>query len=236
METPLPPSHHNPNVAPELDQFVLKLLNKKEKDRFEDMSAISSAVRSMKFFKEDPNDLNLRMDTEQKAKDSKSYEEVLDSRKDAERTAAGIKLPPRQKKTPVPKLAAQPQAQQQQPPSPQPMHPQGYAPPGYGYPPGYYPPYPPQPGAQMPAYPYPYPPQGYPPWGEVPPGQGVPPMPMQPPPPHAGQPPAPAGSPPGGQPAPAQPPPPQKGTEKSSDSDSSNDDDLPLMEELPEVI
>ncbi|HUG20762.1 MAG TPA: serine/threonine-protein kinase [Planctomycetaceae bacterium] len=244
METPQPPSFHNPNVTPEHDQFVLKLLSKKEKDRFHDMNEIASAVRSMKFFKEDPTELNLRRDTEQKAKDAKSYEEVLDSRKDAERTAAGITLPPRQKKSPVPKLATQPQAQQ---PQPQSMPPQGYPPPGYAYPPGYYPPYQPQPGAQMPAYPYPYPypPQGYPQWGEVPPGQtpapgqaptgqGVPPM--QPAPPFAGQPPVPTGNPPGVQAAPVQPPPPQKGAEKSSDSDSSNDDDLPLMEELPEVI
>jgi eukaryotic-like serine/threonine-protein kinase len=252
METPVPPSYHHPNVAPDLDQFVLKLLSKKEKDRFADMQEIASAVRSMKFFKEDPSELSLRQETDQKAKDAKSYEEVLDSRKDAERSASGVKLPPRKKKpVPPPQTAApaKPAAPQPAPPQQPGPPPPGYHP-GYAYPPGYFPGYPPQPGAQMPAYPYPYPPQGYPQWGEVPPpGQYPPGAPAVPPgqaPAAPGQapgapvpPPAqtPASGPPAEKPPAAQSPPtPPPAKEKPPQKSPSNDDDLPMMEELPEVI
>jgi eukaryotic-like serine/threonine-protein kinase len=183
MDPPAPPSSHEKNITPELDQFILKLLAKKPSNRFDDMNQAYAEIRSSKLFKEDPESLSQRQQAEAKEAQNISYEEVLDSRKDAERTAAGIKLPPKPKKKPVPKLEpkqspAQQPAAQQQPPQPQ-MSPQPQMPPGYQMPPPGYPQMPP-PGMM----PYPMPPGGQPQpqWGgqPQPPGQMPPMYPQQP--------------------------------------------------------
>ncbi|MBD3675284.1 MAG: serine/threonine protein kinase, partial [Planctomycetaceae bacterium] len=201
MDPPVPPSVHEPNVAPELDEFVLKLLAKKPKNRFSDMSEAYTELRSIKLFKEDPQTLTDRKKAEEEDKRNVSYEEVLDSRRDAERTAAGIKLPPKPKKK-VPKVSPKKEepktpepAAQQQPQQPMPQFPPGYQMPPPGYAPQSMPP------GMMP---YPMPPGGQPQWGgqqPMPPGypQQMPPQPgapypgqQQPPPQQGGQPAPPA--------------------------------------------
>jgi serine/threonine-protein kinase len=258
MDPPVPPSVHEKNVTPELDQFILKLLAKKPSNRFADMNEAYAEIRSLKLFKEDPESLSQRQQAEAKEAENISYEEVLDSRKDAERTAAGVKLPPKPKKKPVPKLepkktSAQQPAAQQQPPQPQ-------MPPGYQMPPPGYPQMPP-PGMM----PYPMPPGGQPQWAGQPqsPGQMPPMSPQQPPP----------GVPAGGQPPTQQPNPPQTPVQQPAVQESAaeqggelqnqqkpkiiqssvipgraqeigshpsqrgkEDEDLPEMDELPDVI
>jgi len=280
MDPPLPPSMHEPNVSPELDRFVLRLLAKKPKDRFATMQEAYSELRSMTLFKEDPESLDERKKADEQKVQQASYEEVLDSRKDAERTAAGITLPKSEKKAPpklppkVKKPASPQKPAPQQQPAPQmyPVPPQ--MPPGYHMPMPGYPQQPVAQGQPMPPgmYPYQMPPAGYP--QQWPPG-GMPPMPVQPQPhppqgspypqPPQGQvPPQPAsGAPPAAQQKPAaaspsagggQPPGPPQGEEKQQVIQSSiipgrsvtlgshpsqrgnEDDDLPEMEELPEVI
>jgi serine/threonine-protein kinase len=277
MDVPLPPSHHEPNVSPELDNFVLKLLAKKPKNRFADMNEAYTELRSMTLFKEDPEALSERKKAEEKKFQQATYEEVLDSRRDAERTAAGITLPKREKKTPPkpPPKAEKPTPQQPPAPQPQPVPPQ--MPPGYQMPPPGYPQQPVAQGQPMPPgmYPPQMPPPGYP--QQWPPG-GQPPMPGQPlpqPPQGAGPPPQPQQgppppqatpeTPPAAQQPPANPPAPSPSDQSSQKEEQqeqgkqqviqssiipgrsvtlgshpsqrgNEDDDLPEMDELPEVI
>ena len=271
MDPPVPPSVHEPNVAPELDEFVLRLLAKKPKNRYADMNEAYTELRSMKLFKEDPQSLTDRKKAEEEEKQKTSYEEVLDSRRDAERTASGVKLPPRPQKK-VPKIdpkkeekkATEQVAQQPQQPMPQ-------MPPGYQMPPPGYAPQPMPPGMM----PYPMPPGGQPQWAGQPmppgypqqmptqqpgaPGQQAPPQQGQPAPPPAQQPqqpppvqqpPAPAAQQPaeqGGEKPPAEQDKPkithsamipgraqELGTHPSQRG--KEDEDLPEMDELPDVL
>lgn len=296
-ERPVDPSWINENLTPDADQFIQRLLKKKPAERFGSANEMFAEARSVKFFKEDPAVMiEKKREADNAVKASADYEQVLDSRADAARTAAGIKLKPRDiKKKPVvpkkpePAPAEKAPAPPQQPPMPQmPQYP-----PGYAMPPGY--PYPPQPTGQgqpmypMPQYPpgaYPYPPgyapphpgaappqqpqaqqppqqsqpQPQPPQGQQPQPQPQQPQGQQPPAQHSRpqqpQPPQPGGQTPGPQTpaaAPGSPPaaPPQQSppaapaAERPADAEKTpppeaekkgKGDDLPLMDELPEVL
>ena len=266
-ERPVPPSSFNPNVTPECDEFVLKMLAKKPKDRFLSMEEVASSLRNLKLFKVEISDViaQNKVEADQAEKES-MQEKRLDSRADA-RLSELVKEDPKMaaemiakrkasaKSKTKPKPEAPKQKQPQQPPQPQyPAQPM----PG-GYPPQYQQPmYPPQPmpGQPMPGQPMP----GQPMPGQPMPGQPMPGQPMMYPPQQQGQPMPPGAYPPPGypqqqpqqQPPPAapqqqapvppqeqpQPPQPQKpAAEQAEDSKKTeNDDDLPFMDELPDVI
>lgn len=279
-EKPPVPSGMNPNVTPEMDRFVLRMLSKKPKDRHKDMHEVFAEFRSLKPFKEDPQERAERLKEEARLKHLDSLDQAhrLDSRSDALKSELGRtgspasagkstkpKPPPKPARTPPPRQP-QPQPAPQQPgyygpAGPQPAAGSPYGPPQY-YPPNY--PYPqtaygtPAPPGGMPA------PQqaGYP--GGPPPGwywQGGPPVSGQQPP--SGQHPVPGQQPPPQQPPSDQPPPPPPSTDQQQtqahesvspppsgapqpddpspptpdkSTERPDDDDLPYMEELPEVI
>lgn len=273
-ERPHPPSSLNPNVAPEMDAFVLKMLAKKPEDRYRSMEELLSTLRNLKMFKIDISELLAQEKAEADQAEKESMQEKrLDSRADA-RLSELVKENPtlaaeliasrkaniKPKKKPEPEKPKKPQ-QPQQPPQPQyPPQPM----PG-GYPPQYQQPmYPPQPmpGHMMPGQPMMYPPQyqgqpmpppgAYPPPGypQQPYPQQQQPYPQQPParpqqaPAAPGQPQAPQPQQPPQQqqpPAPQQQPasaPQQPAAQQPEDNQKKNkkDDDLPFMDELPDVI
>ncbi|QDT42151.1 Serine/threonine-protein kinase PknB [Gimesia alba] len=276
-ERPVAPSSINPNVAPEFDEFVLKMLAKKPEDRFQSMEEVVSSLRNVKMFKAEISEIIAQNKAKADQEEKESMQEKrLDSRADARlsqlvkddpKLAAELiaqrKANTKKKPTPEPPKEKKPQPapQQQQPPQPMPG----------GYPPQYqqpmYPPQPMPPGQPMPGQPMmyppqyqgqPMPPQGYPPQGypqqpyppqqqpqQPPPQQQQPPQP-QPGQPQPGQPAAPPPQPPPAAapqsqapPKPEQPPAPQQPAAQQSDDSKKqekNDDDLPFMDELPDVI
>ncbi|MFN8710352.1 MAG: serine/threonine protein kinase [Planctomyces sp.] len=104
-ETPAPPSLINPNVSPELDLIILKMLAKKPKDRPADMRELHASFRSLKCFLEDPMELHDKIARESKEREAVSVDKRLDSRADADRTERGVAAPVKQKKA-KPKTAA----------------------------------------------------------------------------------------------------------------------------------
>jgi serine/threonine-protein kinase len=173
---PPEPSFFNPNVTPDADKFILRLLSKKPAHRPKDMAEIGAELRSLKVFKRDPLEMAAEDEEKRKAEGlGLSAKSRLDSRADAVRTAAGIAAPPRPagRKPTAAALAAIKAHEERtgkKKPAPAPMPGGGY--PGFQpydwnqqfapqpYPPqGYWPQYPQQggdPGQQ--GY-YPYPPQ-----------------------------------------------------------------------------
>lgn len=196
LAKPDEPSFHNPNVTPECDQFILRLLNKKPEDRPKDMNEVYAEFRNLRVFKEAPDEIAARKAEEAETEKLHTVDQRLDSRLDAERTEKGIKAPPRKKKKlPTIKPKEEPPAPAPaQPPMPQPYaQPPMYPPPMPAYPqmpPGYMPQ---QPGMYQPQMPYPQPMPGQPaPYPQQPYGQPT--MPQQP------------GHPPGTHPQQPQPP------------------------------
>ncbi len=259
-----PPSAWNPNVSPEADALVLKMLAKRPKERHETMQQVFSDVRSIRLFKQDP----LQYYKDKSAHEEKSFkasvDQRLDSRADHERTTEHGHQPakPRPAK-PVPRIVEKPSKASspvaQQPAQPQ-MMPQ-MMPPGMMMPqmmpPGMMMPQMMPPGMMMP--------QMMPP-GMMPPGMMPPPMmppqmvPPQMVPPPAGAPgpsapsvpgqappiPGGGGAPPAppGQTAPSPPPsvpaPPQSAAAPSppvrDEEDHVTTEDLDFMTELPDVL
>lgn len=273
---PPEPSAFNPNVTPEADKVILRLLSKKPAHRPKDMNEVSSEFRSVKFFKVDPMELAAAEEARQAAAggglDSKSR---LDSRADAARVAAGVAAPakPQGRKPTADALraAAAHEARKQAAAPQQPAgYPPGYQPgwPGYTPQPGYWPQYPPAPAAPQqgqpyyqypPAAPAPYPPQQPAAYGQYPPqgypeqtapqpavapqtpAQAAPVKPTAPPQPRPAAPQPAASQPPT---RPAAPPAPQYAApgqgrsldEKHPTQQDVDPDEIPLMEELPEVL
>ena len=97
-EAPAPPSIPNPNVTPELDSLMLRLLSKKPKDRPNDMREVMSLFRNAKCFLEDPAERHDRRTKEAKANESLSVDKRLDSRADADRVTRGLAAPEKHKK------------------------------------------------------------------------------------------------------------------------------------------
>ena len=188
-EKPIPPSAINTNVTPELDAFILHLLEKKPEKRPRDMNDMAAEFRSVKPFVEEIEDLKARLQKEREEEEKERLQSLagrLDSRTDAQRSEYARetgeelapvkkpkKAPARRRRSNVEKQSPPPAAQpSQQPPvqTPQPMpgYPQGMMP--QQMPPGYMPQ--PMPGQMMPGQPMP-PQPGYPmPGQQIPPGYG----------------------------------------------------------------
>ncbi|MFQ5730993.1 MAG: serine/threonine protein kinase [Planctomycetaceae bacterium] len=223
---PALPSTLNPNVSPEMDDFVMRLLAKQPAKRFQTMDEAYSVIRSINVFKEDVGEVETRRKAkeEQILKDGVDAARRLDSRSDAKRSELTGNTPARPRPTPRRPVTPAAKSPQQVPDPPQPQ-PVAQMPPG-AYPmpmPAAYPPMlPPQP----PPMPTP-PPQFYPGMpAPLQPGGVAPVMPV---PQQVAAPQQAAPQPPTGQPAAPQSPPP---VEKPPQSD----DDLPFMEELPDVL
>jgi serine/threonine-protein kinase len=226
------PSEFNPNVAPEMDLVIQRMLSKKPEQRHKKMAELMAEMRNTRLFKEEITE-KVELTEKQKAEQvlKESLGERLDSRSDALRSKFGVAAPDRAKKkkpTINPATSAgSPVAGQGR----QPAHPGAV--PSMPMPPPM--PMPPMPGmypGQMPMAPYPgmMPAQGPVPWvmapgapGGMPAGpwmqQPPPAMPLQPMagPPMSGQPmpqpgppmpapPAAAQSTPAGRAAPPRPP------------------------------
>lgn len=98
-ESPSPPSVMNPNIAPELDALILKLISKKPKDRPAEMREVMSLFRNVRCFVEDPAELHARKMKDAKANESLSVDKRLDSRADADRVSRGLEAPVKPKKS-----------------------------------------------------------------------------------------------------------------------------------------
>jgi serine/threonine-protein kinase len=203
-----PPSQFNPNLTPELDRLVLKMLAKKPKDRPTNMQEAFAEIRSINFFKTDMEDhakasAAARLDT---FKDSMAHR--LDSRTDAERTpeqrttanaAAKDKLRKKSHSAKIPAASGKDAGRAAHAPLPAPLPVPMAAPPmmmpgGFPMAPGFPMPGPafpmpapgfpmPAPGFPMPAFPMPnaMPGAAYPPPMAQPPAMPVPaPTPAQP--------------------------------------------------------
>ncbi len=242
QEPPPPPSAFNTNVTPEMDKLLLKLMAKKPENRPADAAELLSELRAVKMFIEDPQVYDDARKAKEKEAASVVEEASIDSRADAlrsERINAGLevekpktapakKAPSRTKQPTASKPVAtqQPAQHQQQPQQPgypqQPMMPQQPGMPPQAWPYGQ-----PAAGQQMPGYPMQQPPgyvpqPGYPqqqPAGQAPPQQ-----------PAAGQQAPPAAK--TQKPPKASVPPPVVSKQAGNDT---NIDDLPLMDELPDI-
>ncbi|MEZ6053471.1 MAG: serine/threonine-protein kinase [Planctomycetaceae bacterium] len=209
------PSSYHPNIHPEADALVMKMLSKKVKDRHESMQQVFSEVRSVKLFRQEPEEFKKAKMAKTAEEQATTVDQRLDSRADHQRTSSGAPAPPKPapaKPKPATPAAEKPaaatppsRAPQAAPPVPaaqhQPMMPQQ----PMQYPPMQQPYMPQYPGAQYPMQPGMMPPGQYPqmPAGQFPPGMPgqYPQMPPQP----GGQYPGQPVSPP--QQAPAQQPP-----------------------------
>ena len=80
------PSGYNPNLTPELDQFIFKMIAKKPKERFASMHDVYSALRNLQIFKQDPETFLRNKAKSDDADFKDSIANTLDSRLDAERT------------------------------------------------------------------------------------------------------------------------------------------------------
>ncbi|MBC7964389.1 MAG: serine/threonine protein kinase [Fuerstia sp.] len=98
-ESPSPPSVMNPNITPELDALILKLISKKPKDRPVEMREVMSLFRNVRCFVEDPAELYARKMKDAKANESLSVDKRLDSRADADRVSRGLEAPVKPKKS-----------------------------------------------------------------------------------------------------------------------------------------
>ncbi|MEP3481443.1 MAG: serine/threonine-protein kinase [Fuerstiella sp.] len=97
-EAPTAPSYINDNVTKELDRIVLRMLDKKPENRFQTMQELESALRSVKCFEVDPQQLLEEKLRKEKELAAQSVDKRLDSRADADRTEKGIVVPIREKK------------------------------------------------------------------------------------------------------------------------------------------
>ena len=264
IEAPPNPSSINPNVTPEMDRLILRLLAKNPKKRHKSMDEVHAEFRALKPFKEDVQELAQRLEEEahQKELDSLSAALKLDSRSDAMKSSLiesgeleddSASKPVPKAPSPVARVEPQPPVQPM-PPQPQ-MPPQPYLPPNApvayqqpslqhpvpqqpGVPPQHYPVQPmpgqPMPGTippqQMPLQQTPQ--QGIPPQTQPP---GAPPAQPQQPVPQQQQPTAPT-TPVSTQPGPPASSPPPAQPSGASNENKPDDDDLPFMDELPDVL
>jgi eukaryotic-like serine/threonine-protein kinase len=250
-EAAAPPSLLNPNVTPELDAVILKMLSKKPKDRFGEMREVMSVLRNIKCFKEDPYELYEKKIKDAKANESLSVDKRLDSRADADRVSRGVTAPQKPTKgkrltAPIGEMeavkkigAGKTPAASNPAPQPQPQMP------GMQMMPGVMPgmmPYgmqAPIPGMMYPGMQMPQPmmPQMQPYPGQMPPGQPIMPpgasMPQMAPQPPGGQVPAQPAVPAPPQPAPA--PAPSKPPAPAAKAKPEPVDDLDFMTDLPDI-
>ncbi len=171
------PSSYHRNIHPEVDALIMKMLSKNPKDRHGSMQEVFSEVRSVKLFRQDPEEFKKARDVELAKQDTTSVDQRLDSRADAGRTATGTPSPPKPvtkpRRTPVAPAVEKPVAASPQPVTAQaPAQPQPMYQPQMPQTPMQFPPMQqplmPQPGVQYPMYPGMMPAGQYPP---MPPGQ-----------------------------------------------------------------
>ncbi|MAG93952.1 MAG: hypothetical protein CMJ48_09410 [Planctomycetaceae bacterium] len=86
------PSEFNPNVTPEMDLLIAKMLKKKPKDRPESMQEIYTEFRNIKAFREEVQEVGKPSEEEQLTEEA-SLETRLDSRTDHIRSEATRKNP-----------------------------------------------------------------------------------------------------------------------------------------------
>lgn len=253
---PEPPSSYNPNITPETDKFIARLLAKNPKDRHANMQEVFAEVRNLQFFKTDMEEhartaaqnavdtfkdsmghrLDSRSDAdrtpEQRAAAQAIAQEKLRKQEDLKRKAAAAKASKGKAGSAAPVPAAQPAPMA---PMMQPAFPMM---PGYPMPAA---PYPAMPGYPMPQYPMP----GMPFPGQFPqPGMPYPQpgMPAAPLAPAAAFPPAGQGAPvPAAAPAAPQTPaaaPPRRKAPKGRPHSDVDAENIPLMnpDELPDVM
>lgn len=189
LSEPAPaPSSHNPNVTPEMDRVVLKMLAKKPEARQKSFNELLAEIRNITFFKEPPEKLieQRATDKENEGQKEASLNDRRDSRSDAKRAelakaaaeAGGSEAsaPPPAAAKPI-QVPAAPAAAVPAPPVP-PNVPPANVPPGVaaaGRPPQSIP-VPPRPGAGPGM-----PPPGLPPGVRPPLPPGAPPRPGMPP-------------------------------------------------------
>lgn len=92
------PSFINNNVSKELDRIILKMLDKKPENRFQSMQELESALRSVKCFEVEPQQLLEDKQRKERELAAQSVDKRLDSRADADRTEKGIVIPLKVKK------------------------------------------------------------------------------------------------------------------------------------------
>ncbi len=124
---PPPPSDYNKNVTPEMDRMVLRMIAKKPKDRQKNMQEVMSEFRNVQPFKEDPEKLrDLKLAEAKASEGQQSLGKRLDSRTDHAR-AERAKVDPEFAKTlptvnvPPPPKAAMPEPPKPAAPKPQPV-------------------------------------------------------------------------------------------------------------------
>lgn len=84
------PSLLNDNITPEMDAFILKMLAKKAKDRFQDCSEIVSTLSRLQMFKEEPVEEALAEEKRRASADEvERLEELMENRLDS-RTDAQV--------------------------------------------------------------------------------------------------------------------------------------------------
>ena len=259
QESVPPASGFNENLTDDCDKFLSRMLSKKPDARHQSMAEVFAEFRGLNVFKQDPVARRAAL-MKQIEEDSLDAASRLDSRADAVRTQKGIKPPPkaapkkarRRREDPRDKAKISSQSPQgggpQGQPQFQPQYPPQFNPAMGQFPPGQFPPgqYGPPPGQMPPGYYPPQYPQGQVPQGQYPPPQGGPqggPPPGQFSPQPQGQP---QGQPrPGGQPPQNQPPggPVQvpgltrpERDKHASQQTVPEDEDLPLMTELPDIV
>ncbi len=136
-DTPEKPSGYNPNVTPEADGFIMRLLSKKPENRPATMSDVAAELRNLKVFKEDPEEHARNRAADEKQRHDDSVDSRLDSRADAARDKSAPP-PPKPKPQPVPQVSTKPAAKPAPAPAAAPpvaqQAPPGYPPPPAGYP------------------------------------------------------------------------------------------------------
>lgn len=236
IQEPAPPaSAFNPNVAPEMDKLLLRLMEKKPENRPASAGELLAELRSVKIFLEDPQVYDDAVKAKEKEAAAVSVEAKIDSRSDAQRTeqqAAGIDVPSSKSSQPkpakkqpqkaAPAKAVSPQQAAPQQAQGQPQQPVMPQQPGYPQQPMM----PQQPGMPPQAWPH----------GQPVAGQPMPGYPVQPPPGYQPVPPQQQVPQPGTVPAQATPPPKAPAAAPPKDQEEKvNLDDLPLMDELPDI-
>ncbi|QDT39143.1 serine/threonine protein kinase [Stratiformator vulcanicus] len=124
-------SQFNSNVTGDVDRYLVKMMAKKRDHRPRDMDEVASEFRSMKVFLQDPTELIAERDKKD-AKDAEGGENLgvrLDSRTDAARggknapPSARAKSKPKPRPVPPPAAPPTPPAVASQPPAPAPAQP-----------------------------------------------------------------------------------------------------------------
>jgi serine/threonine-protein kinase len=126
-QKPERPSTMHPNIAPEVDAMVLKMLAKHPKERHESMHEVYAEIRNIKLFRQDPETFARERQEAEKTSRFHSVDQRLDSRADAARRAAGLTgdagettpdAAPKPAPKPVSKPTVKPAAASSPPPKP----------------------------------------------------------------------------------------------------------------------